>query len=178
MPGPAYLRGETVTLNVIGEDDIEFLQELVNHPDVWPNLAQYAPLTEQNERQFVESLADSDDVHLVICTDDNPLGIVGLNDLDATWGKAELGYMLHPDHWGNGYMTDAARRLVRYGFDQRRLHKVTANAFANNPASKRVLEKVGFVEEGHFREHAYLDGEYVDVVRYGLLADEFDEQST
>ena len=171
MPGAVYLHGDTVTLQTLAEEDVPFLTELVNHPDVWPNLSQYAPVTQRDEQQWLESLSDSDEVHLLVCVENEPMGIVGLNDLNATWGTAELGYMLHPDHWGNGYMTDAARRLVRYGFDQRRLHKVAANAFATNPASQRVLEKVGFEQEGHFREHVYIDGEYVDVYRYGVLSE-------
>lgn len=173
MPGPAFLHGEDVTLCVPGEGDIEFLTELVNHPDVWPSLAAYEPRPADEERAFVESLSDSEDVHLLICVDGDPKGIVGLNDVRPTWGLAELGYMLHPDAWGSGYTTDAARRLVRYAFEDRRLHKVKANAFDTNPASQRVLEKVGFSQEGTFREHAYVRGEYVDVHRYGLLAEEF-----
>ena len=56
--------------------------------------------------------------------------------------------------------------------DQLRLEKLSADALATNPASQRVLEKNGFLEEGRFRDHAFVDGERVDVVRYGLLADE------
>lgn len=173
MPGPVFLRGDDVTLNPPGDEDVGFLERLVNHPDVWPSLAQYAPVTEHEEQEFVESLGDTDDVHLLICVDGDPVGILGLNHVDETWGVAELGYMVHPDAHGHGYATDACRRLVRYGFEARRLHKVTANAFETNPASQRVLEKVGFVEEGVFREHAYVGGEYVDVVRYGLLEPEY-----
>lgn len=56
--------------------------------------------------------------------------------------------------------------------DRRRLDKLYADALAANVGSRRVLEKSGFVAEGRFREHAYADGERVDAVRYGLLADE------
>lgn len=174
MPGPIFLRGEEVTLHPVGDDDVEFLQELVNHPDVWPNLFHTGPKTEAEEREFVESMGESDDVHLLICPDDDPVGILGLNGLNEVWGLAELGYMLVPEAHGNGYATDAARRLVRYAFEDRRLHKVKANAYAHNAASRRVLEKVGFEQEGVFRDHAYVRGEYVDVYRYGLLAEEFE----
>lgn len=169
MPGPVFLRGEDVTLHTIEDADVPFLTDLVNHPEVWPHLAQYAPLSEGQEQQFVDSLADTEDVHVLVCVEGEPAGIVGMNDLEATLGNAELGYMLHPDHWGKGYMTDAARRLARYGFEDRRLHKVYANAFETNPASQRVLEKVGFEREGTLREHAFVRGEHVDVYRYGLL---------
>lgn len=173
MPGPVFLHGEDVTLRVPGSADVPFLQELINDPEVWPSLTQYAPTTESQEQEFVESMGENGDVHLLICAEDEPVGIIGLNNVNETWGIAELGYMLTPDAWGQGYATDAARRLVGYAFDQRRLHKVKANAFEPNAASQRVLEKVGFTQEGMFREHAYIDGEYIDIYRYGLLESEF-----
>ena len=60
-----------------------------------------------------------------------------------------------------------------YAFDQRRLNKVIANAFDFNAGSRRVLEKVGFTEEGLHREEAFVDGAFVDIYRYGLLAREW-----
>jgi RimJ/RimL family protein N-acetyltransferase len=174
MTGPVFLEADDVTLRVPGEDDLDFLTELVNDPEVWPSLMASRPKTRTAEREFVESLADSDEVHLLICPGEEPAGIIGLNDVNQDWGVAELGYMLAPEAWGNGYATDAARRLVRYGFEDLRLHKIKANAYESNPASRRVLEKVGFEEEGLFRDHAYVRGEYVDVHRYGLLAEEFE----
>jgi len=173
MAGPVFLQAEGVTLRVPGEEDLDFLTELVNDPEVWPSLAATQPKTRNEEREFVESLADSDEVHLLICHDGDPAGVIGLNNVNQAWGLAELGYMIAPDAWGNGYATDAARRLVQYGFEDLRLHKVKASAYENNPASQRVVEKVGFEEEGLFRDHAYVRGEYVDVHRYGLLAEEF-----
>lgn len=173
MPGPVFLRGDEVTLHPQGEEDVEFLLELLNHPDVWPSLASYEPTTEAEEREWVENVGDHDGVHLLICADGEPVGTMGLNQIRETWGLAELGYMVAPDAQGNGYATDAGRRLVRYGFEDRRLHKIKANAFGTNPASQRVLEKIGFEKEGVFEDHAYVRGEYVDLHRYGLLAEDF-----
>jgi len=173
MPGPVFLRGQDVTLHPPGEDDVPFLTRLVNHPDVWPSLFQYDPKTEDAERAYVESMAEGDDVHLLICPDEDPVGILGLNDVNGVYGNAELGYMLVPEAWGNGYATDAARRVVRYGFEDLRLHRIEAEAYDNNPASRRVLEKVGFEHEGISRERAFVRGEHRDVHQYGLLADEF-----
>jgi RimJ/RimL family protein N-acetyltransferase len=79
-----------------------------------------------------------------------------------------------PSAWGNGYATDALREICRYGFDERRLNKVVARAYETNPASNRVLEKVGFEQEGTFRQEAFVRGEFVDIHRYGLLAAEFE----
>lgn len=173
MPGPRYLRGDRVDLHVIGEGDLEFLYGVVNDPNVWRALQQSEPQTMADEREFYEHVVNGDgETHLLVCHERTPVGIVGLNGIDPDWGVAELGYYVEPDSHGHGYATEAVELLVDYAFDQRRLEKLKANAIATNEGSQRVLEKNGFVEEGRFREHAYVDGERVDVVRYGLLADE------
>jgi RimJ/RimL family protein N-acetyltransferase len=173
MPGPPYLRGEKVDLHVIEESDLEFLYGVVNDPRVWPSLQQSEPLTMADEREFYEGVVNADgETHLLICHDRTPVGIVGLNGVDPNWGVAELGYYVEPDSQGHGYATEAVDLLVDYAFDQRRLAKLEADALASNEGSQAVLEKNGFVEEGRFRGHAHVDGERVDVLRYGLLAEE------
>ncbi|WP_136686864.1 GNAT family N-acetyltransferase [Halorhabdus amylolytica] len=174
MPGPTFLRGENVTLRPIEEEDAEFLAEAINHPEVWPTLAAVDPLSTDDEREWIENLTDDDDIHLLICADGDPVGTIGLNRVNDVWGIAELGYYVHPDAQRNGYATDAARRIVRYGFEDRRLEKVYANVYPDNHGSRGVLESVGFEREGVFREHAFVRGERIDVHRYGLLASEFD----
>ncbi|WP_276271278.1 GNAT family N-acetyltransferase [Haloarcula litorea] len=176
MPGPAFLHGETVALHTIEAEDVPFLHETVNDPAVRDGLSIGRPLSEQAEREWVESVGerDSDEVHLLICVDGDPVGTVGLNGVAATNGHAELGYYLAEDAWGNGYATDAARTLVDHAFGELRLHRVYAKAFEDNEGSQRVLAKVGFEREGTLRDHWYRRGSHEDVHVYGLLADEWD----
>ena len=99
-------------------------------------------------------------------------GSIGLliNPRDA---NAELGYWIGVPYWGRGYATEAAREVVRYGFEQLWLHRIYAAHFGNNPASGRVLRKIGMVYEGTRREHHRKWGEYEDRVEYGLLMSEW-----
>lgn len=173
MPGPLFTAGENVELRPIEEEDVPFLQRLMNDPQVREGLGAYEPLNEAEEQEWFESITEDDDVHLLVCTDSEPVGTIGLHMKHAAWGNAEVGYSVVPSAWGNGYATDALREVCRWGFDERRLNKVTARAYETNPASNRVLEKVGFEQEGTFRQEAYVDGEFVDLHRYGLLAEEF-----
>lgn len=173
MPGATFREGETVELRTIEDEDVEFLQELVNDPRVRSGLGNTDPVTMEEEREWVESLAERDDYHFLVVADGIPVGVVGLNQVNDVWGVAEAGYFLDPDHWGNGYATDALQTLCGFAFEERRLEKVTAKAYETNPASRRVIEKVGFTEEGVLRDEAFLDGERVDVHAYGLLADEW-----
>ena len=83
------------------------------------------------------------------------------------FGLAEVGFGIMPEEWGNGYASDALRTMCSYAFEERGLHKVYGNAFATNVGSQRVMENVGFEEEGILREEAIEDGRRVDVHRYG-----------
>lgn len=174
MPGPAFLHGEQVTLRTVEEEDLEFLQRDINAPEVRRAIGSVAPVNAEQEQEWFERMSEDDDgVSLLICAEDEPMGTIGLSDHNETWGHAEVGYWVTPDAWGKGYATEATELLVGYGFDQLRLNKVVAYAFAFNAGSRRVLEKVGFTEEGVHREEAFVNGEFVDVHRYGLLAREW-----
>ena len=174
MPGPVFLDGERISLRTPEEEDVAFLQRNVNDPRIRRPIAAATPVTATEEREWVE-VANEEGVSLLICADEEPVGTIGLAEVNETWGHAEVGYWVTPDAWGAGYATAATELLVGYGFDQRRLNKIVAYAFDFNAGSQRVLEKVGFTEEGIFREEAFVDGEFADIHRYGLLAREWRE---
>lgn len=90
--------------------------------------------------------------------------------------RAELGYWIGVPFWRNGYCTEAAREVLRFGFENLRLHRIDAGHFANNPASGRILRKLGMKHEGTTREHIRKWGEYLDVEIYGLLDRDFRQQ--
>ena len=171
MPGPAFLEGERVSLRTVEEEDIEFLRDAVNDPDVWRTTLMAEPKNAEQEREFFEEVVCGDgSVDLLVADGEDPVGMVGLNGLDEGNGVAELGYWIAPDQWGDGYATDAARTVTEYAFRQRRLHRVEARVVDFNEASARVLEKAGFDREGVHRGAAFVDGEHRDVVWYARLA--------
>ena len=173
MPGPVFLRGETVDLHTVEVEDLPFLQRLVNDPRVRETLGSVLPYTEVGQREWYDSLG-SRELPFLVCVDGEPVGYVELEDYFPAWSNAEVVGYLDPEHWGNGYATAAAELLVGYAFDTLGLDRLYAHAQASNSASRAVLERVGFHEEGRLREHAYVRGERVDVLVYGLLADERD----
>jgi RimJ/RimL family protein N-acetyltransferase len=175
MSSPVFLEGESVTLHPVEDEDAEFLQALVNDPRVRRGIATVEPTPLAEEREYVESVGEGEGTQFLVRADGERVGTIGLHDVTATHGNGEVGYFIAPGAWGNGYATDATRTVVEYAFVERRLHKVYARAFAFNDASQRVLEKVGFEREGVHRDQAFVDGGFVDVYRYGLLADEWDE---
>lgn len=170
MPNATFLREERLALRPVEPDDRAFLVRHWNEPTVrrWTN--RYEPVTESDVADF---LADEHAVHFVVSRDEESVGFVWLFEISDVHARAELGYWIAPAESGRGYATEAARCCLRYAFDDRNLRKVTARVFEGNDASMRVLEKLGFREEGRLREQYYVDGAYVDCVRYGLLEDEY-----
>lgn len=175
MPGPVFRTGDNVELRTIEEEDVEFLQEHVNDPRVRHSIGATEPISRAGEEEWIDSLYDGGHVQFLVCIDGDSVGTIGMEEPNDAWGTTEVGYMIRPEHWGNGYATDALRSLCGYAFEERRLAKVVGQAYATNPASSRVMEKVGFTKEGVLRAEAYVEGERVDVNRYGLLAEEWFE---
>jgi RimJ/RimL family protein N-acetyltransferase len=88
--------------------------------------------------------------------------------------QAELGWVFSPDHAGHGYATEAVRELIRICFADLGLRRVTANCFADNAASWRLMERVGMRRELYtVRESLHRSGEWLDGIGYALLADEW-----
>lgn len=84
--------------------------------------------------------------------------------------RAEIGYALHPGHQGKGIMDEAMKAVLQYGFEIMKLHSVEANVNPANEASRKLLEKNGFVQEAYFRENYYYNGKFIDSAIYSLLA--------
>jgi [ribosomal protein S5]-alanine N-acetyltransferase len=84
--------------------------------------------------------------------------------------NAELGYWIGRPYWGCGYATEAAREVVRHGFEDLGLHRIGANHLGSNPASGKVMRKIRMTHEGTRPEHYKQWGGYEDRVEYGLLA--------
>lgn len=87
---------------------------------------------------------------------------------------AELGYWVAMECWGEGYATEASRAVVAFGFEQLGLRRIHAGHYAHNPASGRVLAKIGFRHEGLRPRHIRRLDEFVDLVLMGMLREDWD----
>ena len=94
------------------------------------------------------------------------IGLTLKNDVERC--SAEIGYWLGEAVWGRGIATAAVQALTDYGFKAFGLTRIFAVPFANNPASMRVLEKVGYVREGVMRRSAIKEGVVLDQVLYAI----------
>jgi ribosomal-protein-alanine N-acetyltransferase len=108
---------------------------------------------------------------ITLRTDGQFIGICRYTRIDAYHSRAEIGYLLRPEWWGQGVMAEAVGAALRFGFERVGLHSVEATIDPDNRQSRRLLEKVGFVQEGHFRESFYIQHEdrYSDSAAFSIL---------
>jgi RimJ/RimL family protein N-acetyltransferase len=176
------LRTDRLTIRRGTLDDLEAIWEYRRLDEVTRWLTR-APATLEEFRPHLEdptSLAKT----LVIELDGEVIGELMLQiddawaqaevEADAEGVQAELGWVLHPDHAGHGYATEAVRELIRLCFVDLGLRRVTANCFADNDASSRLMQRLGMRREIHtLRESLHRSGEWLDGMGYALLADEW-----
>jgi RimJ/RimL family protein N-acetyltransferase len=100
------------------------------------------------------------------------VGSAGLR-LDLQHSRGELGYWIGVPFWRRGFATEAARAVLEFGFEGLGLHRIHAQVLGRNPASGRVLLKLGLQEEGCLRQHFLKWGEPEDALLYGILREEW-----
>lgn len=105
-------------------------------------------------------------------SDSSLVGAVGLHFVPANH-LAELGYWVGKPFWNQGYCSEAAIEVVRFGFEQMNLNRIQARHMVKNPASGRVMEKAGMKFEGILRQSLFRWGKFEDVAMYSILKKEF-----
>lgn len=94
---------------------------------------------------------------------DRMIGTCGFTRFDFQNNSAEIGYVLHPDHWHRGIATEAASALIRFAFETIGVHRVEAKFMLQNAASRRVMEKCGMTFEGIQRGAMLIKNQYEDI---------------
>jgi [ribosomal protein S5]-alanine N-acetyltransferase len=98
------------------------------------------------------------------------IGTCGLFRWNRNWRACEIGYELSVAHQGNGYMTEAANRIIEWGFEAMQLNRIQAGIHPDNAASLILARRLGFVEEGRVREAGFWGGQFHDLLQFSLLA--------
>jgi ribosomal-protein-alanine N-acetyltransferase len=105
------------------------------------------------------------------------IGAMGLI-VEAKFQRAELGYWIGRAYWGKGYCTEAGQAVLEYAFSQLNLNRIHASHFKRNPASGRVLQKLGMIHEGCLWKHVMKWGVFEDLELYGILQVEWREMGS
>jgi [ribosomal protein S5]-alanine N-acetyltransferase len=154
-------------------EDKTALVSNANSRNVWRNLTEMFPhpYTEADAENWVATANQSEpSVHLAIALEGKAVGGIGVVAGEGVARHtAQFGYWLGESYWGRGIATAAARAMVAHVFSGSYFVRLEAAVFVWNPASMRILEKVGFVREGVLRKSVFKDGEFIDSVMYALV---------
>ncbi|HZN07679.1 MAG TPA: GNAT family protein [Pyrinomonadaceae bacterium] len=175
------IKTSRLVLRWTSEDDIDSIYEIFSDPQVmryWsvtPLMNREAAA--QMQREIAEgNLKDSAWKWGLALNDSNKLiGTCTLFNLNLSNGRAEIGYAMGRPYWGNGYMNEALKALVKHAFDVVQLRRLEADVDPRNTASIRTLERLGFQREGYLRERWHVGGEIQDALFYGLLKREWNQ---
>jgi RimJ/RimL family protein N-acetyltransferase len=173
------LRTARLTLRPCVRGDLDALYEIQSRPDVTRYLLYDARTREQVRavlEQRIRSVGlDRDALNLAVVLSETGviIGDVVLFLHSREHRQGEIGYVLHPDYGGHGYATEAARVLLRLGFENYGLHRIVGRLDARNTPSARVLERLGMRREAHFVQNEFVKGEWADEVVYAMLEHEW-----
>jgi ribosomal-protein-alanine N-acetyltransferase len=153
-------------------EDAPSLALHANNRAVWLQLRDRFPhpYTLRDAELFIgEALAAKPETVFAIAVDDEAVGAVGVTPgTDVERVSAEIGYWLGEAHWGRGIATAALRAVTRHAFETFEFQRIFALPFAENSASKRVLEKAGYVPEGMLYHSSVKDGKLKDQFVYAF----------
>jgi|SRR5713101_7711960 len=151
-------------------DDAESLVKHANNRKVWLALRDLlpCPYTSDNAHKFLQKVMDAEPVtNFCIEVEGLAAGVIDIRmGQDVHRHTATLGYWLSEHFWGRGIMTEVVAAFTNFCFEKFPLRRISAEVFANNPASARVLEKAGFVFEGRHKNDVIKDGKLLDSLLY------------
>ena len=157
-------------------DDTDLIISWRNSDAVRKNFIYQAEFTREGHENWIRTMVETGKVvQLMICEteDDMPVGSVYIRDIDRHHNKAEYGIFIGEERArGRGLGTAAAKLMLRYCFEEEKLHRVYLRVFAFNRQAIRSYEKAGFVQEGLLRGDVCIDGVYEDIVWMAAICPE------
>lgn len=105
--------------------------------------------------------------------DAQPIGTCGYHKWDKRYFRAEIGYDLDPSFWGRAYMTEVLNAVIANGFERMKLNRIDALVYVENERSIRLLQRLGFTQEGLLRDYFCLNAKFYDHYIFSLLCREW-----
>lgn len=162
-----------ITLRLMTREDTDLIVNWRNSDAVRKNFIYQALFTRESHENWIRTKVETGQVvQMMICEidDGKPVGSVYIRDIDREHGKAEYGIFIgESSARGRGIGTAAAKLMLRYCFEEEKLHRVYLRALDHNQAAVRSYEKAGFVREGYLRDDVCINGEYHDIVWMAAL---------
>lgn len=169
------LRTERLMLRELRAADASALFAMRSDPRVMLHIGRPVAASEQDAIELIERITADRTNNAGVTWGMAPhgshtlIGTIGFYRLKLEHHLAEVGYMLHADHWGKGLMTEALEAVVNCGFERYHFHRIEAITDPANGASRALLEKCGFALEGILKQNYLWNGEFQDSCIFGRL---------
>jgi len=173
------LETERLLLRRVTPDDVNEILELRGNPETMKFIPRPLVKTKEEALQHIQMIEDkiiaNEGINWAITIKGNPklIGVIGHYRIQPENHRCEIGYMILPQYNGQGYVTEAIKVVLEYGFDILNMHSIEAVIDPDNIASERVLQKNGFVKEAHILENELWNGKFWDTVIYSILKRNF-----
>jgi len=179
---PGSDTSHNITLRELNPSDLEPVHELLSDWSVVRYMLLPHCTTKEESRDYLDNLIAENpsaawlSVVRAMESHDQPGRLVGLCGIAILRGseQGEIWYLVTPGHWGRGIATEAARELLRIGFSEMNLHRLFATCLPENPASSRVLEKIGMRKEAYHFRNLKIHGNWHDCFLYAILREEWE----
>lgn len=167
-------------LEEITSNDLQLIHELHSIPELDKYNTLGIPKDLDETRKVIQPAIDDQQKNIrsqfcwkiLLKNSDKTIGLAGMFPSNDRFRLGEIYYKIHPDYWRHGYATEAAKELVRFGFEELNLHKVEAGVATENVRSMRVLEKIGMTREGLRRKILPIRGKWKDNYHYAIVEDD------
>lgn len=157
-----------IYLRLMTREDTDAIVAWRNSDAVRKRFIYQERFTREGHENWIRTMVETGRVvQMIICSldSDTPVGSVYIRDIDRQHNKAEYGIFIgEPQARGRGVGTAAAKLMLRYCFEEEKLHRVFLRAFADNLQAVRSYEKAGFKKEGLLRDDVCIEGQYYDIV--------------
>ncbi|WP_042360535.1 GNAT family N-acetyltransferase [Geomicrobium sp. JCM 19055] len=169
------IRTDRLYLRVFEKSDAQSVQALCNNKNIYKSTLYLPyPYALSDALRWIETHKknfDDNRSYEFAVTDRESGTLYGAISLsnNQRFNHGELAYWIGEEHWGNGYGTEAARAMVEFAFEEKKLHKVFARFFKSNPASGAIMQKIGMEQEGVLKDQVVKDGRYEDLIHYGII---------
>ena len=173
------LKTERLTLRPMRVADAEEMYRYAKRSDVTEYLLWYPHASQsytENYLRYIEHryrIGDFYDWAVVENQSERMIGTCGFTRFDCPHNIGEIGYVLSPEVHGKGFGTEAASRVLAFGFEELRLHRIEVKFMEGNVASLRVAEKLGMKFEGYRRDGMLVKGKYRTIGTSAILSEEF-----
>ena len=173
------LQTNNLILRQIHLDDAKEVFEIRSNPETMKFIPRPLAETVEDAKKFITDcnagIEKNDYINWAIAQkEDNKLiGMIGFFRLQPENFRGEIGYILNPNFHGKGIMKEASDEAIKFGFEKMNFHSIEAVIDPNNIASEKLLQKLNFEKEAHFKENFFYNDQFFDTIIYSILKAKF-----